>query len=295
MAWTEHPRIMPIRRRSAAANTTLRAVTHFRVHRTGRNAALVAHYGFLSVFPLMLVFTTILGFVLEGRPKLQQRIIDSAFNRIPIIGQQIETEPERITGNVVVLVVGLLLALWGGMRAFNMVQTALDDIAEVPLDDRRNLLHTRLRSLLGIAVVGSAQIGSAILTALVGFDQFEVIHKVLLALSAVALNALVLAATYRWLCSKPARWKALAPGAIAAGVLFAGLQLVGTAVVGRAIANASPVYGTFASVIGLITWLGLHSMVALLGAEVNHVLPARRWIDTQYWTEPEPDAPVAAD
>ena len=43
--------------------------------------------------------------------------------------------------------------------------------------------------------------------------------------------------------------------------------------------NASPVYGDFATVIGLITWFGLHSAIALLGAELNHALPARRLTD----------------
>jgi uncharacterized BrkB/YihY/UPF0761 family membrane protein len=33
------------------------------------------------------------------------------------------------------------------------------------------------------------------------------------------------------------------------------------------------VYGTFASVIGLITWMSLHAVLALLGAELNRVLP----------------------
>lgn len=277
MAWTEHPRILPLRKKSAAGNTLLRAVENFRLHRTGRNAALVAHYGFLSVFPLMLVFTTILGFVLENRPRLRERIIDSAFRRLPIIGQQIGQAPERITGNTVVLIIGLLLALWAGMRAFNMLQSALDDIAEVALDERPNLVRTRGRSLLGIAIVGLAQVGSAVLATLAALDQFAVVHKLLLALGAVVVNSLVLAATYRWLCVHPFTWRQVAPGAMAAGVVFSILQLLGTAVVGRAIANASPVYGTFASVIGLISWLGLHSMVALLGAELNHLLPARRW------------------
>ena len=62
------------------------------------------------------------------------------------------------------------------------------------------------------------------------------------------------------------------PGAIVGGVLFAGLQLIGVAIVGRAIAKASPVYGTFASVIGLLTWLSLHAVVALMGAELNAAL-----------------------
>ena len=43
------------------------------------------------------------------------------------------------------------------------------------------------------------------------------------------------------------------------------------------IPNANAVYGTFASVIALVTWLSLHALVALVGAELNHALPARRY------------------
>lgn len=274
--WTEHPKVIATRQRSAPVNALVRMAEHFRTHRTGRNAALVAHYGFLSVFPLMLVFTTVLGLVLQHHASLRERIADSAFNRIPIIGNQIATEPERLTGNVVVLVVGLAGTLWAGMKAFNVLQSALDDIAEVPLDDRPTLLTSRLRSLMGIAVVGGGQVGTAVLTSFVGVTGVMVVHKTLLTLAAVAVNAMVLAATYRWLCSRPPTWQQAWPGALAAGVVFAGLQLLGTAVVGRAIAHASPVYGTFASVIALLSWLSLHSTVALVGAELNGVLPARR-------------------
>jgi uncharacterized BrkB/YihY/UPF0761 family membrane protein len=98
-----------------------------------------------------------------------------------------------------------------------------------------------------------------------------------LVIAAVLVNTIVIAAAYRWLCVHTFSWRQVAPGATAAGIVFAGLQLAGTVVVGRAIANASPVYGTFASVIALVSWIGLHSFVALVGAELNHVLPARRY------------------
>lgn len=275
--WIDHPRLLPARKRWAFANLLARAAHNFQTHRTGRNATLVAHFGFLSVFPLFLVLTTVLGFVLQNYPKLQERIIESAFNQVPIIGQQVGDDPSKLKGSAVVLVVGLLVALWAGLKAFNALQIALDDVAEVSLDDRPNLLRTRLRSLLGIAIVGTSQIGGAVLTAFIGVGGIPAVFKLLFALGAIALNAAVLAATYRWLCMRKQSWRQVAPGAVFAGFLFAVLQVAGTAVVARSIANASPVYGTFASVIGLITWLGLHSTVALLGAELNHALPARRY------------------
>ena len=272
-----HPKLVQVRSRSATVNVLVRAIDSFRVHRTGRNATLVAHYGFLSVFPLLLVFTTALGFVLESRPRMRESIIDSAFGRVPIIGHQLQTNPSELKGNAAVLVLGLLLALWAGMRAFNAMQLALDDIADIPLDERPNLLRTRGRSLLGIAIVGISQVAAATLTGFIGVTGVRGLVKIGFALSAVLVNTAVLAAVYRWLCVRRQAWRQVAPGAVAGGIAFAVLQVTGAAIVGRSIAKASPVYGTFASVIGLITWLGLHATIALLGAELNGVLPARRY------------------
>ncbi len=275
--WTTHARVMRVRRRSKASNTAVVTLQNFRTHRTGRHAALIAHYGFLSVFPLLLVFTTILGFALQSRPKFRDDIINSAFNRIPIIGEQVGSSPQELKGNVLVLIFGLVVALWAGMRAFNVLQSALDDIAEVPLNGRRSFLLTRARSLLGILVVGGAQIATAVLTSLVAVSGVRVLHRVLLIVGTVLVNTVVIAAAYRWLCVRKFGWREVAPGAIAGGIAFATLQIAGTVVVGRAISNANAVYGTFASVIALLTWLSLHALVALVGAELNHALPARRY------------------
>lgn len=275
--WTQHPRVVALRVKSGAVDLVVRAADNYRLHRTGRNATLVAHFGFLSVFPLFLVLTTVLGFVLQNYPDLQESIIDSAFSRIPIIGQQLATEPGELEGNAFALVSGLLLALWAGMKAFNALQIALDDVADVPRDERPTLVRVRTRSLLGIGIVGASQVATAVLTSFVGVSGVAGEFKILFVVAAVVVNSAALLGTYRWLCIADQSWRQLAPGAIGAGFVFAGLQLAGTAIVGRAIANASSVYGTFASVIGLITWLGLHSMVALLGAELNHALPARRY------------------
>lgn len=273
--WTEHPRVMPWRRRSVAVDRAMRVAEGFRRHRSGRNAALVAHYGFLSVFPLVLALTTVLGFVLQDRPDLQADIIDSALANLPIVGQTLESDPASLRGSTVALVLGLATALWAGMKAFIALHGALDDVREVDLDDRAGFAAARLRALGGIAVVGGAQVVSAFITSLVGVTDVVVIGDVLLVLGAVAVNTAVLGLTYRWLCSECAEWRGVLPGAIVGGVAFSLLQVLGTTVVARAIANASPVYGTFASVIGLLTWLSLHATVTLVGAELNRVLAGR--------------------
>lgn len=250
-------------------------VEGFQRHRSGRSAALIAHYGFLSVFPLMLALTTILGFVLQNRPDLQEDIIDSAIGNLPIIGAQIVDDPTSLRGNTIVLVVGLLAALWAGMKAFVAVQAAFDDIHEIELGHRSSFVRTRLRALVGIVVIGGVEVVTATITSLVGIVDVGLASELALVVGAVVLNTTVLGASYRWLASSTDPWRVVLPGAVGGGLLFAVLQLLGTTIVSRAISNASDVYGTFASVIGLLTWLMLHATIAVVGAELNRVLAVR--------------------
>lgn len=277
--WTTHPRVLDVRRRWPLANTLVMAIERFRLHRTGRNSALVAHYGFLSVFPLMLVFTTVLGFVLQDNEELQQRIIDSVLANFPIIGSELEQDPSLLRGSVTLLVVGLLTALWAGLKAFNVLQMALDDIADVPLAQRPNAFKARLQSLIAIVVIGAAQVGAAMLTGLVSASRTEWGSRVWLLLGTLAINTLVLGATYHWLGTRRPTLRQWWPGAVFGGFAFTVFQLAGATLMTRAIVRANPIYGSFATVIGLMFWMGLHSMAALLGAEMNTVLPIRRYDD----------------
>ena len=56
----------------------------------GKHAALLAYYGFLSLFPLLLVFVTLLGYALANNQELQQQIIDTPIAQFPILGSQIK-------------------------------------------------------------------------------------------------------------------------------------------------------------------------------------------------------------
>src|ERR1700742_241938 len=52
-------------------------------------AAVIAFYAFSSVFPLLLVFVTVLGYVLAGDPSALHSVKDSVLARFPVIGPQI--------------------------------------------------------------------------------------------------------------------------------------------------------------------------------------------------------------
>jgi membrane protein len=271
MDWSDSERLHALRRRSAAIDVAVRVMIGFRDHRNARNAAVIAYYGFLSLFPLLVVFVTILGFVLEDRPDLQADIIDSVFAQLPFVGETLTTNPERVRGSVPVLIIGLIAALWSGMKAFVAVQGSFDDVAEVHLRQRTGFVTTRGRALVAIGFVGVTQIVTAAMSSVVGVVDLLWLGKALLAIAAVAISGLILGFSYRWLCSTRRTWREVAPGALFGGVAFTVLQVFTTTIVVRAIDNASPVYGNFASVIAILLWLSLHATAALIGAELNEV------------------------
>ena len=63
-------------------------VKKFGENQAGNLAAIIGYYAFLSIFPLLLVFTSIVGFVLQGNVKLQHSIEHGVLSQFPIIGQQ---------------------------------------------------------------------------------------------------------------------------------------------------------------------------------------------------------------
>jgi membrane protein len=275
MSWTEHPKLMPWRRRSKFVDLVFDMIDGYSRHRTGRNASLLAYMGILTVFPLLLGATTVLGLVLEGNEELQADIVDSALSQIPVVGASLQENQGSISGSWWALVLGLGGALWGSLRAFLAMQTALDDIWEVE-HGRANFLMQRVKALIGIGVIGAAQVGTVVLAALVGQAGLPRTSQILLTIGGLAINVAVIGAMYKWLTSAKVTWKMLWPGTISAAVVYTALQFVGTNLMAAKFKDSEEVYGVFGGLIALAAWISLHALVALVGAELNAALCRRR-------------------
>ena len=130
-------------------------------------AALITFYGFLSLFPLLLLLASVLGFVLQGNPDLQQRILDSALSQFPVIGDQL-SDPQGLQGSGAAVVIGGLVALYGALGVAQALQNAMNVAWSVPRNRRPNPVKARLRSLLLIGTAGIAVLATTILSALGG-------------------------------------------------------------------------------------------------------------------------------
>ena len=269
MAWTTNPKVTALRRRWRPIDVIVEMLDGFRRHLTGRNAAVLTYYGFLTLFPLFLAASTILGFVLESRPEWREDLLDSAVDSVPFIGDQIAAG--EISGSWIALTIGLAGAMWGSLKAFVGIQSAYDDTWEIDIDDRASGGQQRIKALIGLAAIGGSQIGNVTLAAIVDQAGLPLIGRLALIAGGFAINLVVVGVMYRYLTSAEVSWSMVMPGAVFTALLYTAAQFAGTALTTRILDSAES-YGDFAGVIALLTWLSLHALVNLFGAELNAAL-----------------------
>ncbi|MBV9871519.1 MAG: YihY/virulence factor BrkB family protein [Frankiaceae bacterium] len=238
-------------------------------------AALITYYGFLSLFPLLLLLSSILGFVLRSDTALQHQVLHSTLAQFPIIGGDL-AQPKRLGGHGFGLAVGIIGSLYGGMAVASAGQNAMNTIWAVPRNERPNPLTSRLRSLLLLATVGIGVLLTSVLAALAGSAHaygatMGGTLRVVLTVGAVVVNAGLFLLAFRIATATDVAWRSLLPGACVAAVAWQLLQLFGTAYVGHVVKHASATDGVFALVLGLIAWIYLGAVVVLLCAESNVV------------------------
>ena len=235
-------------------------------------AALLTYYAFVSLFPLLLLLATILGYVLRDNPQLQHDILRSALGQFPIIGDQLH-DPKRLGGGPAGLTIGVLGALYGGLGVAQALQYAMNTAWAVPRNNRPNPFTARIRSLLLVGTGGLALLGTTAMSAIGGSNvgQFGGLLRVAALVAAVLVNAGIFVLAFRLATTRPLTVRDVAPGALTAAVAWQLLQLFGVPYVASVIRNASVVNGVFALVIGLLAFLYLASVAAVISVEINVV------------------------
>jgi YihY family inner membrane protein len=243
----------------------------------GNLAALIAYYGFFSMFPLLLTFVSLLGLVLRDNPELQASILSSALRDFPVIGEQIARNVHALTGSGITLAIGIAGTLWAGLGVTNAAQNAMNKIWDVPRKAWPNFFKSRGRGLLMLAILGTLTIGSTFLSGLAASGGPGVLGMVLGIAASFVVNLALFLIAYRVLTVRDLTWGDVLPGALVAAVVWTGMQSLGGYYVTHQVKNASDVYGTFALVIGLLVWLYLGAQITLLCAEINVVKKERLW------------------
>jgi YihY family inner membrane protein len=241
----------------------------------GQLAALISYYAFVSLFPLLLVFVTVLGFILQNDPAERERILNGALGQIPLIRYQLNLH--SLNGSPAALAIGIVLSLLAGMGITNASQTAFNRIWHVPFKYRPNFLVARLRGLGMLAILGTMVIVSTLAAGFVGAASHGAPAVAAGIVVALAFNLATFLLAFKVLTAADVSWRELLPGAIIAAVLWQLLQLLGGYYIEHLLKRTGPLYGVFALVLGLLAWLYLGGQLTIFAAEVNVVRARRLW------------------
>jgi YihY family inner membrane protein len=241
----------------------------------GQMAALVTYYGFLSVFPLLLAAFTIVAYALAGDTSAIHTL-ESHLGNEPILGQAArDLEGKHLHGSPLAVVVAVIGLVWGAMGLAQITQQAMNDAWNVPWRDRMGFGPRLLRGLGWYVLFGLGILASTFVTSIGAWLGWAG-GPWLSALMALILNAVIFVASF-WILSPPAATRRQhLPGAIFGAVAWTVLTGIGTGLAHK-LAHSNPLYGSFASVLGLLALLYLAARLTLYGIEANVVIAKRLW------------------
>jgi membrane protein len=235
-------------------------------------AALLTYYGFVSLFPLLLLLSTVLGFVLSGDPSLQHEVLTSAVHQFPVIGGDL-AQPKRLGGGPIGLVVGIAGCLYGGLGVVQAFQYATNTMWGVPRNNRPNPFKARGRSVLLLATAGLTVLGTTALSIAGGggAGALGTAGKSLTLAASVVLNIAMAIFAFRFAPARRLSVRDVVPGAIATAVIWQLLQSFGVIYVRHVVEHASATDAVFALVLGLLAFLYVTATAVLLGVEIDVV------------------------
>jgi YihY family inner membrane protein len=240
----------------------------------GYQAALLAYYAFLSLFPLLLILTTIVK-TLGADSSLRHSIVDGATQYFPSMGSDLQHSVHGLAGSGLALVLGILVTLYGARGVADVFRSTVNHVWEVPYAKRAGFPWSMLRSLRIIVVGGFG----LLLAPLISGYAAAAGHGPLFWLAAVIITIIILFSVFLFVihASLPSKttFHNMWPSALWAAIGLVALQSIGSLLVTRQLKHLDSLYGTFALVLGLLFWLYLQAQVIVYALEAGTVKALR--------------------
>jgi uncharacterized BrkB/YihY/UPF0761 family membrane protein len=233
-------------------------------------------YGFVAIYPLLLVVITLFGFV--GAAALGHRLVVT-LHQFPVVGSQFNPahSSDSLHGSVPGLVIGLVGLIYGAQGVTQTAQQAMAAVWNIPRFRFPAFLPRLARSLTGLLIIGGAFVFNAALATFATSSGVSYAIRIPTFVGMLALNTLLYLAAFHVLTPGAVDAARLLPGAAVSSVGFTLLITIGSGLVQHQLRNSSNTYGQFGIVIGLVGFLFLLAKISLYGAELNSVLASHQW------------------
>lgn len=243
----------------------------------GYQSALLTYYGFLSLFPLLLVLTTLTGIIAGSHPDLQRSIIHGLTNYIPVLGNQLSAHVQGIHKTGIALLIGILFTFYGARGVADVFRNGVNHLWRVPLTKRDGFPKSLVKNLMIIAGGG---LGLILASACSGLADAAG-HGLVFRLLSLLINVAILFGLFSWLLNialpHQVSFKDIRAGALTAAIGLVLLQSFGALLLAHELKSLDAVYSYFAIALGLLFWLYLQSQVVYYSVEVAAVHTQKLW------------------
>ncbi|MBP0903683.1 YihY/virulence factor BrkB family protein [Mariniflexile gromovii] len=251
--------------------------------------AVVAYYAILSLPALLILILNLVGAIWGRelvRGELQAEMSsalgsDTAEAILKMIAEKGD-EPTSIFATIL----GIGVLLYGATGVFYQLQNVLDDIWEVKQTYSNEIIATligRLKSFGFILIFGFLLLISFVLTALLtafanrisrlfSTEIVGIAYIIDIVFSLIFIYMLF-AAMFKYLPSKPIRWKAVRVGAALTALLF----ILGKYILSFYFGKTEPgsTYGAAGSIIIVMLWTSYSSLILFFGAQFTKIYSDR--------------------
>jgi len=258
------------------------AITYAVIKRYGENsvgqqAVLLTYYSFLSLFPLLLVVTTLASLVASSHPAWQEDIVRATTNYFPVLGQQLSDHIATLHKNGWALAVGLVFTVYGARGVADAFRRGVQHIWQVPKSEQHGFPQTIPNSLLIVIGGGKGFIRASILTGLAATAG----HGLGFRLLSIIVNLVILFWLFSFLLifCLPRRisMKDIRAGALAAAIGLVILQGLGGYLLKHELKHLDALYSYFALALGLLFWIYLQAQVLYYAVTLSAVRTQKLW------------------
>lgn len=245
---------------------------------SGHQAALITYYGFLSLFPLLIVATSVVDLISQHNAHLRANLLSNINKYFPIVGSQLQSSVHGNSKTGVALIIGILVTLYGARGIADAVRSVLDHAWAVPRARRTGFPMSVIKSVSLLLGAGFGLLLTGFLTSITAAALGHTWYVNVLSL-AINFGLLYIIFMYVFLIGTSRRLsrKNLRMGAVTASLGLLILQFVGIFLIKHQLHNLQGLYGQFALVLAILFWIYLQAQVFTYAVEINVVHTYKLW------------------
>lgn len=250
-----------------------------------RNASSVAFYAMYALAPMLVIFVSIGGLVMD-QGVVETQLVSFAENRA---GEEVASflmeaidSIKKSEAHLIFSFIGLFIMIYGLMHFFNALKHSLFSIFEVDLGKEKTIkktLFNYIKSILFsfyLAIMFFALVFVSIITPIIlsfssNFLGFLTKIPLLDLVIALTLTLLILSVMYKNVSLNRISWRSAFLGAVSGALLLSLLNIVLVFYL-KLFDGAHAIYGASGSLVAFLLWVYYSSMILLIGALVSSLV-----------------------